>query len=91
MDLEYRDQGMVCFAIHPGGVKTELALNMPEAMHEVLQDEPALPADTIVWLGKERRPWLGGRFVSVTWDMEELESKKDEIVKGDLLKFRMVL
>ncbi|KAI1189827.1 hypothetical protein F5B17DRAFT_157519 [Nemania serpens] len=88
---EYEEQGIVCFSIHPGGVKTELAHNMPEAMWQYLVDEPALPAHTIVWLSKEHRPWLNGRFVSVTWDMEELEGKKDEIVKGDLFKFRMVV
>lgn len=89
LDAEYRDQGLVCIAIHPGSVKTELALNMPESMHSFLVDEPELSADTVVWLGKERRPWLGGRYVSVNWDMEELESRKDDIVKGELLKFRL--
>ncbi|KAI1085640.1 NAD(P)-binding protein [Whalleya microplaca] len=89
IDAEYGAQGLVCFAIHPGGVKTELALTMPKEMYKVLVDEPALSADTITWLGAEHRPWLGGRFISVQWDMEELEAKKDEIFKGDLLKFRM--
>ncbi|KAI1754320.1 hypothetical protein F4782DRAFT_50765 [Xylaria castorea] len=87
---EYEAQGLVCMAIHPGGVKTELAFNMPEDMWGVLNDEVALPANTIVWLSKEHRPWLNGRFVSVTWDMEQLESKKDKIVKDNLLKFRLL-
>ncbi|KAJ8124932.1 hypothetical protein O1611_g8707 [Lasiodiplodia mahajangana] len=88
---EYEKYGIVCFAIHPGGVRTELALNMPKEMHALLNDEPALPAHTIVWLSKEHRPWLNGRFVSVAWDMEELESKKDKIVEGNLLKLRMIV
>jgi NAD(P)-dependent dehydrogenase (short-subunit alcohol dehydrogenase family) len=88
---EYEKQGLVCFSIHPGGIKTDLAYNMPEDMWKVLVDEPALPAHTIVWLSRERRPWLSGRFVSVGWDMEELESKKDKIVEGDLLKFRIAI
>ncbi|TRX91345.1 hypothetical protein FHL15_007767 [Xylaria flabelliformis] len=87
---EYEAQGLVCMAIHPGGVKTELAFGMPEDMWAVLTDEVALPADTIVWLSKENRPWLNGRFLSVTWDMEELESKKDKIVADNLFKFRML-
>ncbi|KAI1337811.1 hypothetical protein F5Y15DRAFT_144747 [Xylariaceae sp. FL0016] len=91
MDVEYADKGLVCFAIHPGSVKTELAYGLPEEMHKMLVDEPELPADTIMWLGKEHRPWLGGRYVSVCWDMEELEKKKDDIVQRDLLKFRMVV
>ncbi|KAI1398450.1 NAD(P)-binding protein [Hypoxylon fuscum] len=86
---EYKDQGLVCFAIHPGGVKTGLAVNMPVAMHKLLGDEPQLPGDCIAWLASENRPWLSGRFINAKWDMEELEAKRDEIVKGDLLKFRL--
>lgn len=88
---EYKDQGILCYPIHPGGVQTDLANSMPEHMHGVLIDQPQLAADTVVWLTKERREWLGGRYVSVTWDMEELLRKKDEILKGDLLKVRMAV
>ncbi|KAI0914347.1 hypothetical protein F4824DRAFT_457387 [Ustulina deusta] len=87
---EYAEQGLVCYAIHPGGVKTELARNMPEHMWGILNDEPALPAHTIVWMSKEHRLWLSGRFISVTWDMEELESKKNQVVEDNLFKFRLI-
>ncbi|EOO03803.1 putative short chain dehydrogenase reductase protein [Phaeoacremonium minimum UCRPA7] len=86
---EYSDQGLVAIAIHPGGIKTELALNMPKAMHAILIDEVELPADMMVWLSKEPREWLSGRFVSCCWDVNELEGRKKEIVENDLLKFRM--
>jgi len=36
-------------------------------------DEPELAADTLVWLTRERRKWLAGRYVSYNWDMEELD------------------
>ncbi|KAI1801881.1 putative oxidoreductase [Daldinia bambusicola] len=88
---EYEEKGLICYSIHPGGIKTELATNMPEEMHRYLVDEVALPADALAWLGAERRPWLNGRFVNVEWDMRELEAKKDKIVKDDLLKFRLTL
>ncbi|KAF3934719.1 C-factor [Dactylellina cionopaga] len=88
---DYWDQGLIAMSLHPGGVKTELALNMPESVHHVLIDEPELPADTMVWLAKERREWLNGRYVSVTWDVEELEAKKKDIVEKDMLKFRLVI
>ncbi|KAI1429368.1 hypothetical protein F5Y12DRAFT_727927 [Xylaria sp. FL1777] len=87
---EYAEQGLVCFAIHPGGIKTDLAHNMPEDMWAVLVDEPPLPAHTMVWMSKEHRLWLSGRYVSVNWDMEELESKKKQIVEDNLFKFRMI-
>jgi hypothetical protein len=41
-------------------------------------------------LAAERREWLAGRYVSCPWDMEELMTKKDEIVEQDKLKLRMV-
>lgn len=49
-----------------------------------------LSADTIVYLTRERREWLGGRYVNCTWDMPELMAQKDEIVKDDKLKVRLV-
>ncbi|KAK5627914.1 hypothetical protein RRF57_003629 [Xylaria bambusicola] len=88
--MEYAEQELVCFALHPGAIKTELARGLPESHWEILVDEPALPAHTLVWLSKEHRMWLSGRFVSVSWDMKELESKKSQVVEGNLFKFRMV-
>jgi hypothetical protein len=88
---EYSDQGVVTFAIHPGGVATELALNMPEALHALLVDKPELAGDSIAWLTQDRKEWLNGRYVSVNWDLPELVSKRDEIVEGDKLKMRIVV
>ena len=45
----------------------------------------------MTWLTNEKRPWLSGRYLSVNWDVDELQTKKDEIVKGDKLKMRMVV
>ncbi|KAL2022827.1 hypothetical protein VTK56DRAFT_4358 [Thermocarpiscus australiensis] len=89
IDQEYHDKGLVAIAVHPGGVKTELALNMPKEMHNVLLDTPEIAADAMVWLAKERREWLAGRFFCCNWDVKELEDRKDEIVNKDLLKFRL--
>ncbi|KAF2641862.1 NAD(P)-binding protein [Massarina eburnea CBS 473.64] len=83
--------GIVVIGLHPGGVQTELAFGMSEDFWGVLIDTPELAADWMVWVGKERREWLGGRYVSVTWDTEELEGKKEEVLKGDLLKVRMAV
>ncbi|KAK4992702.1 hypothetical protein LTR66_006213 [Elasticomyces elasticus] len=91
VDCEYKDQGLLTYCIHPGGVATELANNMPKEMHHVLVDTPQLSADSIVWLTKEKRDWLAGRYVSCTWDMEQLLEKKEQILKGDLLKVRMAV
>ncbi|KAF5965595.1 oxidoreductase, short chain dehydrogenase/reductase family [Fusarium bulbicola] len=91
IDKEYYEQGLVAIAIHPGGIKTELALNMPPAMHSHLNDTVELAADTMIWLSRERREWLSGRFIMVNWDMDEVENKKKEILEENLLKFRMTI
>lgn len=89
LTAEYAEDGLLAYAIHPGAVRTELALGMPDYMHEVLTDAPELPANTLVWLTKERRTWLADRYISVQWDMEELESKREEIEAKGLLTLRL--
>ncbi|KAJ4373203.1 hypothetical protein N0V83_003496 [Neocucurbitaria cava] len=83
--------GMLAIAFNPGQLKTDLALGLPEYLHGYLMDGPELSGDTLVWLGKERREWLSGRYVSANWDMEELSAKREEIVRADLLKVRMAV
>jgi hypothetical protein len=45
----------------------------------------------LVWLTKTRREWLSGRFTVSKWDIAELEAQKEEIVRDDKFKFRMVV
>ena len=54
----------------------------------VFVETPELSADSIVYLTSVRRDWLGGRYINVTWDLPELERKKEEIVKLDKLKVK---
>ncbi len=57
----------------------------------VFVDSAELSGDTLVFLTKEKREWLGGRYINVTWDMPELMAQKEEIVKGDKLKLKLVI
>ncbi|RGP75363.1 hypothetical protein FLONG3_5753 [Fusarium longipes] len=91
IDKEYSEQGLFTVALHPGGVKTELATNMPLELQDVLTDTPELAANTILWLCHKQRDWISGRFVSANWDMEELDKKKEDIVHRNLLKFRVMI
>jgi hypothetical protein len=45
----------------------------------------------MVFLTQEKRHWLAGRYLNLNWDIPTLLSMKDEIVKGDKLKVRLVL
>jgi hypothetical protein len=56
----------------------------------VFTETAELSGDTIVFLTKEKREWLGGRYINCTWDMPELMAQEDEIVKGDKLKVKLV-
>lgn len=56
----------------------------------VFVEAPELSADSIVFLISQRRDWIGGRYINCTWDLPELMSKEDDVVKGDKLKTRLV-
>lgn len=57
---------------------------------KVFVETAELPAETVVYLTREKRDWLAGRYVNCTWDMPELMAQKEEIVKGDKLRVRLV-
>ncbi|KAH6840586.1 hypothetical protein B0I37DRAFT_408331 [Chaetomium sp. MPI-CAGE-AT-0009] len=91
LQLEYGDQGLLTFCVNPGAIKTKITEGaVPERVRDAFPDRPDIAGDTIAWLAAERREWLGGRYVSCPWDMQELMARKDEIVEKDMLKMRMV-
>ncbi|MCJ1318032.1 hypothetical protein MMC15_003359 [Xylographa vitiligo] len=88
---EYGAEGVLAFAVHPGGVMTELSANMPKHTHGILIDTLEMAGDTIAFLTGEKRMWLAGRYISCNWDMEEFLKMEKDIVGKDLLKFRMAV
>jgi hypothetical protein len=50
-----------------------------------------LPGGFVAWFTKGERTWLNGRYVSATWDVDDLQAKREQIVKEDLLKMKMAL
>ena len=89
INADHGEDGIKCFAIHPGGVPTTLGKNMPEAIHAYLVDEPELAAGFIVWLCSGEADWAKGRYLSSNWDVKELLQMKDQILKDDLLVNRL--
>jgi NAD(P)-dependent dehydrogenase (short-subunit alcohol dehydrogenase family) len=88
--VEYGEQGLLAFNIHPGGIATDVSSRLPEhVVKTTLIDTPEMASDGICWLTQERREWLAGRYMSCNWDMEELMGREREIVEGDKLKMRM--
>lgn len=88
---EYRDANLVTMAVHPGGVVSDMSMSLPESLHGAITDTAELVADSIVYLTRAPQHWLTGRYVSVQWDLTELEARRDEIVTKDLLKNKLMV
>ena len=95
MAYDHSKDGLLAYAVHPGAVLTPQtqhhSLEKGDAWDTALTDDVGLCGGFLTWLTKERRDWLSGRYVSVNWDVEELEKKKSNILDNDLLKFRMTV
>lgn len=89
VNVDHGEDGIKCFAMHPGGVATTLGMNMPENLHANLVDEPELAAGFAVWLCSGQADWAKGRYLSANWDVGELVALKDEILTDDLLVNRL--
>jgi NAD(P)-dependent dehydrogenase (short-subunit alcohol dehydrogenase family) len=89
VNVDHGGEGIKCFSVHPGGVLTVLAKNMPKELHANLVDEPDLAAGFIVWLCSGQADWAKGRYLSSNWDIDELTQLKDQIVEDDLLVNRL--
>ncbi|KAH7407322.1 hypothetical protein BKA64DRAFT_666299 [Cadophora sp. MPI-SDFR-AT-0126] len=90
VDDSHRERhGVLCYALHPGSARTPLTDGFPPIWDPILVDDVELCGGYCVWLTKEKRGWLSGRYVSAEWDVDELEAMKDDIVKGEKLKFTM--
>lgn len=88
---EHKADGVTVFSVHPGSVATAMTDTVPEERRKILIDSPDLCADTLVWLVKEKRDWLSGRFISSTWDMPELEDMKHQITTNDMLRVTLAV
>ena len=89
VDVDHAEDGIKSFAVHPGGVATALAKNMPDEMHPFLNDAPELAAGFIVWLCSGKADWAKGRYLSSNWDINKLMQMKDKIISEDLLVNRL--
>ncbi|KAI4700382.1 hypothetical protein J4E89_011024 [Alternaria sp. Ai002NY15] len=74
-------------SMHPGLVATDMLREPFRSLFN--QDSPELVGGTAIWLCQEKAKFLSGRFIAANWDVEDLLSRKEEIVKDDLLKLTL--
>ncbi|KJX92149.1 nad-p-binding protein [Zymoseptoria brevis] len=92
----FERDGVTAFAVHPGTVLTpqterHASTQKGSMWTDMLTDDVGLCGGFLTWLTKEKRVWLSGRYLSVNWDTEELKGRREEIVEGDKLTFKMVV
>ena len=93
----FADRGLRCYSVHPGAVLTTPPPGMLEAFGgadgaaNFAKDRPDLCAAMLLWLARHRPDWLNGRYLSAAWDIGDLERRREDIVSGDKLKFKMVI
>jgi NAD(P)-dependent dehydrogenase (short-subunit alcohol dehydrogenase family) len=86
----YENPGFFGLHVHPGLIfGTASSGKFEESLKEVgyghLQDDISISGDFVVWSVSEQARFLSGRFVSATWDIEELKSKKADLDKDATL------
>lgn len=70
------------FAVHPGLVPTDMVVG---AFAAQTIDPPELSGGLSLYLSTLRADFLRGKFVSVNWDVNELEVHSSEIAEKKLL------
>lgn len=87
--LALEHPGITSISLDPGVVATDMGNSVPY-LAPFLGDTPELSGGAAVWLSSGDKSFLSGRYVSVCWDVEELESRQEEIrTNGKLLTFRL--
>jgi NAD(P)-dependent dehydrogenase (short-subunit alcohol dehydrogenase family) len=97
---EVKDYGITVFAIHPGGVHTDvLRTNFDPDLEKLVpgRAERMWATDTPVeksvnlclFLVSGDADWLSGGYLTVDDDVEDLLRRKDEVTQRDLYKMRV--
>jgi len=94
IDVEHGPAGVKAFALQPGAVKTDLSAELLKKMphlEPLFKNTPQLSAWTQVRLTSGSEDWLSGRYLDSTWNLDELEKYKAQILEADALKARLSL
>lgn len=76
--------GMRIFSMHPGIVATDLTDGGMLAPYA--KDAPELAGMLVGYLAQPRADYLRGGFVSVNWDVTEMEKNQERITKEKMVQ-----
>ncbi|KAI0465507.1 hypothetical protein F4859DRAFT_528815 [Xylaria cf. heliscus] len=86
--LQVENPGLAAYTVNPGLVHTDATL---EAFTPYAKDTAALVGSVTVYLSAKQPNHLKGRHLNVNWDVDELEARKEEIEKSNLLTLGLTL
>ena len=72
------------FSVHPGIVAADDRGAVVDAFTPFAKDKQALTGGFLLWLDTPRATFARGGYLSVNWDVEEMEAHADEIREGKL-------
>ncbi|KAK9429600.1 hypothetical protein V1505DRAFT_373538 [Lipomyces doorenjongii] len=84
--ISAENPNVTAVAFHPGIVMTDM---MTESFEPFAKDTPALAGGVVVWLSTDAASFMDGRYMTTNWSVDELMTKKEEIVSKDLLKIKL--
>lgn len=73
------------FSMHPGMVWSTMGEKAGYRRADLPVDDDDLVGSFVVWLVAGEKPWLEGRFVWATWDVDELANRKAELSADETL------
>ncbi|KAL7910431.1 cellulase signal transduction associated dehydrogenase [Trichoderma velutinum] len=69
--------------VHPGFLDTAMSTQLAKTTKLPFEfDDISLPSDFLVWIASPEADFLDGKLVFAAWDVEELKSRKKEIIGG---------
>ncbi|KAI1752575.1 hypothetical protein F4782DRAFT_124793 [Xylaria castorea] len=74
-------------ALHPGLLDTDM---LPQSMRQFDRETPELVGGLAVWLSHPHAQFLSGRAIASQWDVNDLLSRKAEILGGNDLTMDLV-
>ncbi len=80
--VENAEKGLLSYAIHPGGILTNMGSRLPKEVHSLLKDTPEVAAGLNRLLDAGKRDWLAGRYISCTGTWRSFSRRSKRLLKG---------